>query len=141
MGENRILYTILTVCHNLSTHTKLAAFTLYSLKCIHWSPSYRVYHKADYSSYYGKHFNLTTLQISSVIREKGESQNGCFRKTNMLNFPKKEHFLPPDTHTCGNFGKFIGKFDVLCLLETPVLTFALLPYYRRLKQICHENAP
>ena len=26
---------------------------------------------------------------------------------------------------------FFGKFDVLCFLETPVLRFALLPYYRR----------
>ena len=24
---------------------------------------------------------------------------------------------------------FFGKFDVLCFLETPVLRFALLPYY------------
>ena len=27
---------------------------------------------------------------------------------------------------------FFGKFDVLCFLETPVLRFALLPYYQRL---------
>ena len=26
---------------------------------------------------------------------------------------------------------FFGKFDVLCFLETPVLRFILLPYYRR----------
>ena len=26
---------------------------------------------------------------------------------------------------------FFGKFGVLCFLETPVLRFALLPYYRR----------
>ena len=26
---------------------------------------------------------------------------------------------------------FFGKFHVLCFLETPVLRFALLPYYRR----------
>ena len=26
---------------------------------------------------------------------------------------------------------FFGKCDVLCFLETPVLRFALLPYYRR----------
>ena len=25
---------------------------------------------------------------------------------------------------------FFGKFDLLCFLETPVLRFALLPYYR-----------
>ena len=27
--------------------------------------------------------------------------------------------------------RFFGKFGVLCFLETPVLRFALLPYYRR----------
>ena len=40
-------------------------------------------------------------------------------KQNMPNFPKKEHFLPPDTHTyvCVSGGKkpsFFGKFGVLC---------------------------
>ena len=28
---------------------------------------------------------------------------------------------------------FFGKFSVLCFLETPVLRFALLPYYRRIE--------
>ena len=35
---------------------------------------------------------------------------------------------------CVSWGKkclFFGKFDVLCFLETPVLRFALLPYYRQ----------
>ena len=35
---------------------------------------------------------------------------------------------------CVSWGKkclFFGKFDALCFLETPVLRFALLPYYRR----------
>ena len=46
------------------------------------------------------------------------------------------NFLPPDTHTyvCISGGKkcsFFGKFGVLCFLETPVLRFALLSYYRR----------
>ena len=36
----------------------------------------------------------------SVIRQKGESQNGCFKKKQSTpNFPKNEHFLPSDTHT------------------------------------------
>ena len=45
---------------------------------------------------------------TSVIRQKDESQNGCFKKA--------KH----------------GNFGVLCFLETPVLRFALLPYYRRI---------
>ena len=38
---------------------------------------------------------------------------------------------------CISVGKkcsFFGKFSVLCFLETPVLRFALLPYYRRNKK-------
>ena len=35
---------------------------------------------------------------SSVIRQKGESQNGCFKKKSTSNFPKNEHFLPLDWH-------------------------------------------
>ena len=45
---------------------------------------------------------------SSVIRQKGESQNSGSKK-----------FL------------FFGQFGVLCFLETPVLRFTLLPYHRR----------
>ena len=43
-------------------------------------------------------------------------------------FWKKEHFLPPDTHTyvCS----FFGKSGMLYFLETPILRFAFLPYYR-----------
>ena len=42
--------------------------------------------------------------------------------------------VPVITYVCVSGGKkcsFFGKFGVLCLLETPVLRFALLPYYRR----------
>ena len=42
----------------------------------------------------------SNLLIWSVIRQKGESQNGCFKKQqSTVNFPKNEHFLPLDTHT------------------------------------------
>ena len=51
--------------------------------------------------------------ISSLIRQKGESQNGCFKKTKHV--------------------KFSGKFGLLCFHETLVLIFVLLPYYRRCK--------
>ena len=93
---------------------------------------------AEFSVSMGIHFNLfemcccwpnlyETLHISSVIRQKGEYQNGASRKQNTSNFPKNKHFLPPDTHTSG--GKkcsFFGKFGVFCFLETPVLRFVLL---------------
>ena len=69
------------------------------------------------------------------MRQKGESQNGCFKKTHHAKFFEKLTVLPSDTHTyvCISGGKkclFFGKFGVLCFLETPVLRFALLPYYQ-----------
>ena len=63
-------------------------------------------------------------------------KTGVSRKQSMPNFPKNENFLPPGMHTyvCISGGKkcpFFGKFDFVCFLETPVLRFALLHYYRR----------
>ena len=73
---------------------------------------------------------MSTSYKSSVIRQKGESQNGCFKKIKHAKFSKKQTFLPPwYTRT------FFGKFGVHCFLETPVSRFAFLPYYRRDSQI------
>ena len=58
----------------------------------------------------------------SIIRQKGEYQNGCYKKTKHAKFPYQ------GVKKCS----FFGKFGVLCFLETPVLRFVLLPYYRRL---------
>ena len=55
---------------------------------------------------------------TSVIRQKVESQNGCFKKTKHTKFSEKR------------------IFGVLCFLETPVLRFSLLRYYR---QVVKEN--
>ena len=79
---------------------------------------------------------LYTYINTSVIRQKGKSQNRCFKKTKHAKFSEKRTFLPPDTHTymCvsgGNKRSFFGKFGVLCFLETLVLIFAYLPYYRQ----------
>ena len=59
--------------------------------------------------------------IALVIKQKGESQNGCYKKTKQTKFSKNEHFLPPHTHThvCISAGKkcsFFRKFSVLCFL-------------------------
>ena len=89
---------------------------------------------------------------SSVIRQKGESQNACLKKQSTPNFPINKHFLPLDTHityiyirifftpwyVCVSGGKkclFFGKCGVLCFLETPVLRSAFLPYYRRINSL------
>ena len=79
----------------------------------------------------------------SVIRQKGQSHNGYYKKKSTSNFPENKHILPPDTHTnvCISRGKkypFFGKFGELCFLVTSVLRFALLNYYR---QSTHKNFP
>ena len=72
------------------------------------------------------------------MRQKDKSQNGCYKKTKHehAKFSVKQTFLTTDTHTyvCVSEGKkhpLFGKFGVLCFLVTPVLRFALLPYYQR----------
>ena len=36
-----------------------------------------------------------TFHSSSVIRQKGESQNGCFKKTKQVEFSEKRTFFTP----------------------------------------------
>ena len=65
---------------------------------------------------------------------KGKRANlktGVLRKQSTPNFPENEYFLPSGGKKC----LFFGKFGVFCFLETPVLRFALLPYYRRMEKI------
>ena len=65
---------------------------------------------------------------------------GVSKKQSTPNFPKNEHFLPPNAHAyvCVSGGKkcsFFGKFDVLCFLETrfEICHLALFPakFYSR----------
>ena len=73
---------------------------------------------------------------SSVTRQNGASQNGCFKKTNHVKFSKKRTLLIPwyahiRTYVSLSGGKkcsFFVKFAVLCFLETPVLRCPILPY-------------
>ena len=62
---------------------------------------------------------------SLVIKQKGESQNGCFKKTKHVEFSEKKNISYPliRIRTC-----FV-KFGVFRFRETPVLRFSLLPYY------------
>ena len=78
-------------------------------------------------------------EITSVIRQKGESQNGCFKKTNQFFspiFPKNEHLC---TYQRVRNVHFYKEFGVLCFLETPVLRFTLLPYYRRKQDLENQS--
>ena len=77
-------------------------------------------------------------------RRKGESQNGCLKKTKRAKFSKKRTFLTPAlpplkrTRACISGVKkcsFSANFGMLCFLETPVLRFAFSPYYRRDVQV------
>ena len=94
--------------------------------------------------------SFATLEIHnlSIIAQKVESQNGCFKKNKQskLNFPKNEHFLHLDTHTyvCVSGCKkcsFFEKFSLLCFLETPILRFALLPNLSVSEHAFLENFP
>ena len=40
-------------------------------------------------------FHKKTKATRSVIRQKGESQNGCFKKTKHVEFSEKRRFLAP----------------------------------------------
>ena len=53
------------------------------------------------------------------------------RHTNHRFWPS--HVCVSEGKKCSNF----GKFGVLCFLETPVLRFVLLPYYRRNREFTY----
>ena len=80
--------------------------------------------------------NARHLRNSHIRLLLNQSFPGVSRKQSTPNFPKNKHFLPSDTYTYarvsgGRKCSFLGKFGALCFLETSVLRFALLPYYRR----------
>ena len=103
-----------------------------------------------------KSFNFSQT-VGSML--KGESQSECFMKTKHAKLSKKTRTfctpwyvhgsssIPPENirkpevfrgyrsgtvYTSGcKKCSFFGKFGVLCFLETRVLRFALLPYYRQ----------
>ena len=61
--------------------------------------------------------NKAKGQISKRVFQESKARQ-IFRKTNN-SYPKIRNV------------RFFGKFGVFCFLETSVLRFALLPYYRR----------
>ena len=61
-----------------------------------------------------------------------------FKKARPAKISEKQTFLTPDTQTyvCVSGVKkclFFRNFGLFCFLETPVLRFALLPYYRSIQ--------
>ena len=79
--------------------------------------------------------SLRVTIISSVIRQKGESQNGCFKKDKACQIFRKTNISYPLIRTCAYQGvrnvRFSENLACFVFFETPVLRFALLPYYRR----------
>ena len=67
----------------------------------------------------------------SAIRQKGESQNGCYKKKSTLNTLKNEHFLPPDTNTHVSNVRFLENLACFFFFNTrfdfEIHLFALLP--------------
>ena len=75
----------------------------------------------------------------SVVREKGESQNGCFMKTKHFKFPEKQILLSPDTQTygCVSWGKkcsFLAYLTSFVFLKHP---FWYLPFCLITVRIIH----
>ena len=59
--------------------------------------SFNIYDIRFFFGYGYSIFFVTTK--SSVVKQKGKSQNGGYRKTKHIKFSEKRtHFLPPDTH-------------------------------------------
>ena len=71
----------------------------------------------------------THVSISSVIRQRGESQNGGNKKTKCF-FLKKTFRIHWYAYGIRNI-RFLWKFRVLCFLVNSILRLAFLPYYRR----------
>ena len=69
--------------------------------------------------------NKAKGRISKRVLQENKARQ-IFRKTNIFY---------PLIRTGGKKCSFFGKFGVFCFLETPVLRFALLPYYQRFKWI------
>ena len=88
---------------------------------------------------------VKTLLKYNTLRKESTSLTKCIgkwpRKQSIPNFPKNEHFLPPDMHlyVCISGGKkcsFFGKLDVLwcaCYLRFAIHPFALILTYWQLQ--------
>ena len=70
---------------------------------------------------------------SAVIKAKGRILKRVFQENKARQIFRKTNISYPliRTRTGGEKCLFFGKFHELCFLETPVLRFALSPYYRR----------
>ena len=77
-----------------------------------------------------QNFKILHYENNYIVgnKTKGRISKHVSRKQGTSIFPKNEHTL---CVSGGTKCSFFEKFDVLCFLETPVLRFSRLPYYRR----------
>ena len=83
----------------------------------------------DFQNLWQPWLNLPKKAKSSVIRQKGESQNGGNKKTKYAKFAEKRTFLTP-WYVCGvrNFVfREIWRILFSCYLHFEIHPFALLP--------------
>ena len=84
-------------------------------------------------------FSKFIYDTSSAIRQKGGSQNRCYKKAKKAKFSEKRTFLTVwyahvRVRTGGKKCSFFGKFDAFCFLVTPVFRFAL-----RVRNVCFSE--
>ena len=95
-------------------------------------------HSSGYILIWTIPFLWMRMEFSSIVRQKGESQNDVSRKKAPQIFRKTNISYPLiRTRTCPyqkvRKCSFFGKFDVLCVLETPIMRLAFLSYRWRFK--------
>ena len=80
-----------------------------------------------------------TSRIHKVVgnKAKGRISKRVFQEYKACQIFRKTNISYPLIRTGGKKYSLFGKFDVFWFLETPVLRFALLPYYRRC--VFHPN--
>ena len=83
-------------------------------------------------------FSLFFFTLQFVVnKSKGRTSKRVFQESKARQIFRKTNIFYPlrgikNRVSGGKKCSFFGKFGVLCFLETPVLRFTLLPYYRRI---------
>ena len=75
---------------------------------------------------------MLKISVNKFVGNKVKGQISKRVLQSAPNFPKNEHFLPPDTQKYLGAKNILSLENVLCFLVMPVLRSALLPYYRRI---------
>ena len=90
-------------------------------------------------------FDHISLSYRGQYGKKANLKMCVSRKQSTPNFPKNEHFLPPDTHTCvGKKYLFFGKFGVLwdspfCLITDDITLQIIFKYPLEIGIIVRQN--